>query len=86
MIEPKLSAGHFRQSAGISLERTFAGRRIKISFFNPLRLDFGKYRIVRVLLNSEDLPIDKSRYLVITREVILSLPADKLNFLEVHLR
>ncbi len=86
MIEPKLSAGHFRQSAGISLERTFAGRRIKISFFNPLRLDFGKYRIVRVLLNSEDLPIDKSRYLVIRREVILSLPADKLNFLEVHLR
>jgi len=86
VIEPKLSAGHFRQSPGVSLERIFAGRRIKISFFNPSGLDFGKYRIARVLLNSEELPIDKSRYLVITREVILSLPADKPNLLEIHLR
>ncbi|MFA4854057.1 MAG: cellobiose phosphorylase [Candidatus Omnitrophota bacterium] len=86
VIEPKLSAGLFRQSPGVSLERIFAGRRIKIRFFNLLGLDFGKYRIARVLLNSEELPIDKSRYLVITREVILSLPADKPNLLEIHLR
>ena len=85
MIEPKLSAEHFRQSSSISSERTFAGRRIKIKFLNPARLDFGKYRITRVLLNSENLPIDKSRYLVITREVILGLPADKLNLIEIHL-
>jgi cellobiose phosphorylase len=85
MIEPKLSAEHFYQSSSISIERTFAGRRIKIKFFNPARLDFGKYRITKVLLNSENLPIDKSRYLVITREVILGLPADKLNLIEIHL-
>ena len=84
-IEPKLSAGHFRKSASISIERVFAGRRIKIVFLNPARLDFGKYRIAKVLLNSENLPIDKSRYLIITREVIIDLPANKLNLLEVHL-
>ncbi|MDP2043576.1 MAG: cellobiose phosphorylase, partial [Candidatus Omnitrophota bacterium] len=85
MIEPKLSAEHFRQSSSISSERTFAGRRIKIKFFNFARLDFGKYRITKVLLNSENLPIDKSRYLVITREVILGLPAHKLNLIDIHL-
>jgi len=85
VIEPKLSAGHFRKSASISIERIFAGRRIKIVFLNPARLDFGKYRIAKVLLNSENLAIDKSRYLIITREVILDLPANKLNLLEVHL-
>lgn len=85
VIEPKLSAEHFCESSSISIERTFAGRRIKIKFFNPTRLGFGKYRITKVLLNSENLPIDKSRYLMITREVILGLPADKLNLIEVHL-
>jgi len=86
VIEPKLSAGLFHKSASISIERLFAGRRIKIVFLNPAKLDFGKYRITKVLLNSENLPIDKSRYLIITREVILALPANKLNLLEIHLR
>ncbi|TAM39003.1 hypothetical protein EPN54_03645 [bacterium] len=86
MIEPKLSSEHFSKNASISIERVFAGRRIKIVFLNPARFDFGKYRIAKVSLNSENLPIDKSRYLIITREVILDLPANKLNLLEVHLR
>jgi len=85
MIEPKLSAEHFRQSASVSLERIFAGRRIKIKYFNPARLKFNKYRITRVLLNSENIPIDKSRHLVIRRQVILSLPPNKLNLIEIHL-
>ena len=85
MVEPKLSADNFQQSSSISVERIFAGRRIKIKFFNPARLDFGKYQITKVLLNSENLPIDKSRYLIITREVILGLSSRKLNVMEIHL-
>ncbi|MDD5692659.1 MAG: cellobiose phosphorylase, partial [Candidatus Omnitrophica bacterium] len=85
VIEPKLSKAHFSKNTSISIGRTFAGRRIKIVFLNPARLDFGRYRIAKVRLNSENLPIDKSRYLIITREVILDLPANKLNVLELHL-
>ncbi|MDD5692673.1 MAG: cellobiose phosphorylase [Candidatus Omnitrophica bacterium] len=85
VIEPKLSADHFSKDTSISIERVFAGRRIKIIFLNPAKLDFGKYRIAKVALNSENLPIDKSRYLIITREVILALPANKLSLLEIHL-
>jgi len=85
VIEPKLSAELFHKNASISIERNFAGRRIKIVFLNPSKLDFGRYRITKVRLNSENLSIDKSRYLIITREVILSLPANKLNLIEIHL-
>jgi len=85
IIQPKLSAELFRHSAGISLERIFAARRIKIKYFNPARLEFGKYRIAKALLNSENIPIDKFPYLVIRRQVILSLPSNKLNLIEIHL-
>jgi len=85
VIEPKLSKAHFSKNTSISIERTFSGRKIKIVFLNPAGLDFGKYRVAKVALNSENLPIDKSRYLIITRKVILDLPANKLNVLVVHL-
>jgi len=86
VIEPKLSAEHFRQSGSISIERIFAGKRIKIKFINYGKLVYGKYKIAKVLFNSEDLLVDKSRYLIITRQVILALPNKKLNLIEVHLR
>ncbi len=85
VIEPKLSAEHFHKNGSISIERVFAGKKIVVSFFNSAKLNYGKYKITKVLLNSEDLPIDKSRYLIITREVILGLSDKKLNSIEIHL-
>jgi cellobiose phosphorylase len=85
MIEPKLSADNFRVNSSISVERVFAGRRLKIRFLNPGKLPCGKYKIVKACLNLKDLPIDKRSYLVFTREVILGLPARKLNLIEIHL-
>ena len=85
MIEPKLSAEHFRKNSSISVERVFAGRRLKIKFLNPGKLACGKYKIVKARLNLKNLPIDKRSYLVFTREVILGLPARKLNLVEIHL-
>lgn len=86
VIEPKLSAEHFRKSNTIYIERMFAGKKIRISFLNPGKLAYGRYNIARVLLNSENLPVDKSRYLIITREVISGLADKRLNSLEIHLR
>ena len=86
IIEPKLGAENFcNNGGGISIERGFAGRRIKIKFFNSGKLAYGKYKIVKACLNSEVLPIDKRGYLVFSREVILSLPAHKPNLIEIHL-
>lgn len=85
LIEPKLVAGQFKSTDKISISRVFAARRLKVVFFNPKRLEAGKYQISKVLINSEDFAIDKSRYLIITREVITGLPKDKFNLIEVYL-
>ncbi|MFA6357865.1 MAG: cellobiose phosphorylase [Candidatus Omnitrophota bacterium] len=85
LIEPKLSSEQFKPGHEISVSRVFAGRELKVVFINPKRLEAGKYRISKVLLNSEDLSIDKSRYVIFTREVIVSLPKEKLNIIEVYL-
>jgi cellobiose phosphorylase len=85
LIEPKLSAQLFKSTDKISVNRIFAGRKLKIIFINAKRLEAGQYQIFKVLLNSENLFIDKSRYLVFTREAIVSLPKEKLNIIEVFL-
>jgi cellobiose phosphorylase len=85
VIEPKLSAEHFQKSSSISIERIFAGRKIMVRFLNPKKLAYGKYKIVKACLNLSNLPIDKRSYLVFSREVILGLPAQKLNLIEIHL-
>lgn len=85
LIEPKLVAEQFKSTHKISISRVFAARRLKVIFLNPKRLEAGKYQISKVLINSEDLAVDKSRYLVITREVITGLSKDKLNLIEIYL-
>ncbi|MFA5092688.1 MAG: cellobiose phosphorylase [Candidatus Omnitrophota bacterium] len=85
LIEPKLAAEQFKFTDKISINRVFANRKLKIVFMNSNRLDVGKYRIAKLWLNSEDLGIDKSRFLIFTREVITSLPKEKLNVITVEL-
>ncbi len=85
LIEPKLSVEQFKSADKISISRVFAARKLKIVFFNPKRLEAGKYRIKRFLLNAEQFPIQETSRIVVFREVITSLPKEKLNMLEVHL-
>ncbi len=85
VIEPKLSAEHFHNNSSISIERIFAGKRIKVKFSNSGKLAYGKYKIVKASLNFKSLPIDKCDSLVFSREVILGLPARKLNLIEIRL-
>ncbi len=85
MVEPKLEAEHFDSRSCASVERNFAGRRIQVKFLNPKRLACGRYKIVRAALNAKELPIGSNEYLVFSREVLLGLPAHKLNSIEIHL-
>ncbi|MDD5130540.1 MAG: cellobiose phosphorylase [Candidatus Omnitrophica bacterium] len=85
IIEPKLNAEHFRKSSSTSIKRVFAGRRIKVEFINSRKLDYGKYKITKVLLNSENMLVDKTSQLIITRPVILALPAKKVNLIRIYL-
>ncbi len=85
LIEPKLSVEQFKSADKISISRVFAARKLKIVFLNPKRLGVGEYRIKRFLLNAEQFPIQETSRIVVFREVITSLPKEKLNMLEVHL-
>jgi len=85
LIEPKFSSEQFKSVNKLSITRVFAGRRLKIVFLNPQRLKAGKYRIKRFMLNAEQIPVEDKAQVVISREVIISLPKNKLNIIEVHL-
>jgi len=85
LIEPKFSGEQFKSVSKLSVARVFADRRIKIIFFNPQRLEHGKYRIQRLILNAEQIPVEESAQVVVSREVILNLPKNKLNVIQIYL-
>lgn len=85
LIEPKLTSEQFKFAKSISIRRYFADRNLKVIFHNPKRLETGSYQISKVVLNGEDLAINKSRYIIITREVIIGLDKNKLNVIEIYL-
>ncbi|MDP2941726.1 MAG: cellobiose phosphorylase, partial [Candidatus Omnitrophota bacterium] len=58
LIEPGLSSAQFQHSALISIEREFAGRRFRVSFFNPQKLNSSKYKIIKASLNHHNLPLE----------------------------
>ncbi|MDD5109492.1 MAG: cellobiose phosphorylase [Candidatus Omnitrophica bacterium] len=85
VIEPKLSKEQFQSTGQLSISRVFAERKLKIVFLNPKRMQAGKYRIRRLVLNKERIPVEEVSLVLLTREAIISLPKEKLNIIEVHL-
>jgi cellobiose phosphorylase len=85
LIEPKLSAEQFKDSSTININRTFSGRNLKINFFNPRKLPYGKYKIAQGSLNSQNLSIEDPHRVVIPRKTILKLSKNKLNTINIVL-
>jgi cellobiose phosphorylase len=85
LIEPKLCLEQFRNSSTISINRTFAGKNLVIIFFNPKKLEYGRYRIIKAILNSRDLALKEPQRIVISRKSILKLPSNKVNSLKIIL-
>ncbi|MBU1932643.1 MAG: cellobiose phosphorylase [Candidatus Omnitrophica bacterium] len=66
LIEPKLVKEQFEKSKIISIETYFAGRKIKINYINPHKLDYGKYTIKEISINGKPaagMPIKRSLFL-----------------------
>lgn len=85
LIEPKLAPEQFKHCSTISITRIFAARIIEISFFNPEKLNYGRYEIIKASLNSKNLECKESPRLAISRKTILGLPSDKINKLNITL-
>jgi len=84
-IEPKLCREQFRASKTISIERVFAGRRIRVNFSNPERRDWDAYRIRKAWLNGRDLAIMEHGRIIVSRRTIQGLPAGKTNIIDIIL-
>jgi len=85
LIEPKLCREQFKNTSVISINRSFAGRAFCIKFSNPKRIISDNYKIVRVSLNSQNLPLTENCRVIIPRRRILSLPAGKINKIDIIL-
>ncbi|MDD2688837.1 MAG: cellobiose phosphorylase [Candidatus Omnitrophica bacterium] len=85
LIEPKLCREQFKNTSVISINRSFAGRAFCIKFSNPKRIISDSYKIVRVSLNLQNLPLTENCRVIIPRRRILSLPAGKINKIDIIL-
>ncbi len=85
LIAPKLSREQFKDSISLSVKRIFAGRPLEIQFLNPKKLDYGSYKIIKVRLNSQVLACKEPQQLLIRRRLILRLPPNKINTLNITL-
>lgn len=84
-IEPKLQLEQFRHAKALSIKRFFAERTIKVNFSNPKNLPYGRYKITGARLNGYNLNIKKQDSLLISRKLILRLPVNQLNRLDIRL-
>jgi len=85
LIEPKLSKEQFKDTVVIGIDRCFAGKNLRINFYNPKKLPATGYKIVKATLNSCDLALKETRSLLIGRKTILNLPSAKLNIINIIL-
>ena len=85
LIAPQLSPAQFKDSAQISIERSFANRRLRVIFSNPKKIRRGKYKIAQASLNQRRLSKNDTPRILIPRRTILNLPAGKTNLINIAL-
>jgi len=85
LIEPKLTGEQFKRSSTLIIERVFAGRRLQIKFFNPEKLGYARYKIIKASLNSRSLPLKYPDRIIIKRKILLGLTLTRTHTLVITL-
>jgi cellobiose phosphorylase len=65
-LSPKLVKKQFKNSADVSVETYFAGRKIKVTYSNPHKLEYGEYETGGISINGKSVnksPIRRSLFL-----------------------
>ena len=97
-LEPKLLKEQFDEDGEATVSLKFADRALKVIYENPLRRDYGEYKVSEcklftnadgalVALDNKELDCDPnaSKYVIIPRNVITELSQDKCNEIIVTL-
>lgn len=77
LLEPKLLASQFSADGKAAVHTLFAGKKLAVIYENPMRLNYGQYKIRRVLVEGRrDMPVEWTPGGVrIERGLLQSLPA-----------
>jgi len=85
VIEPKLNSQQFKTDR-IIINTIFAERKLKISFINKNKKNYGEYLISRISINGKVFCLDVNQpNFVIKREDFLQVVNDPLNTIEIEL-
>lgn len=86
VIVPKLLAEQFDADGCCAACMTFAGRKCRVVYHNPNKLEFGRYAIEKVLINDQRVNIDVTTELEIARSDFLAATIEEsVNVLDVFL-
>ena len=86
VLMPKLRSEQFDEKGRATLHTLFAGRRLKVCYKNPEKLDAGEYGVGNVLINGQNITCTKAEGGVkISRLELMQLP-DDVHCLDVVLR
>ena len=80
VIEPKLVKEQFGKSGEVSVNAGFAGKRIRVNYYNPDKLDYGEYKIGNISINGT--PVNG---IPIKRELFLKLASRPANSIDVNI-
>jgi cellobiose phosphorylase len=85
VLDPKLVAAQFDEQGNASIHTRFAGREIQVSYHNPLRRDYGQYRIQSVQVNGSSLNRAATQEVIIPRSSIQEHVPGKEVLIQVEL-
>ena len=80
LIDPKLVKMQFGKSKKVSVNTTFAGKKIRVNYFNPDNLGHGDYKIGGISINENSVKGN-----LIKREEFLNLAERPVNIIDVRL-
>ena len=76
-LEPKLVREQFDEAGLASVETLFAGKKLRVTYHNPARLDYGTYCIESVHINGKPVTFDRSaNAALLPRKTIAALADD----------
>jgi cellobiose phosphorylase len=80
LIDPKLVSSQFDGSGKASLTTIFADKLIEVTYHNPDRLDYGRYRVISISIDGKTTSCSFHHGKpVIARAAIMDRPAQTVN-------
>lgn len=85
VFSPKLLNSQFDKSGNASCETEFGGKKFRVVYHNPSRLDYGEYDISSIKLDGT-IPVNAGKFRGLTAHEITALDAESTHTVEILLK